>query len=303
MNIYTFEAMGTHFQFVGVSDSFSREMEPWIRMVETSFSRFDSNSEVSLLNHSPGMPVRCSVHLWEIMQLADYYYRETEGIFHPYLGSILNLLGYDRSFEQIHASEYVPSPAQLQVADHPISLNTDRKEVTLHPAVSVDLGGIAKGWSAQKASEMAKRSGILCGLVDAGGDMVIWGNEDAQGWDVFIENPWDPKSDLAYLRLNKEVGIATSNSIKRQWGEGRHHIIDPRILQSSQSDLIQVTIIAPDLTLAEVYTKVFMILGLEQGIHMVEQKQVQLAYLLVRTDGTVCVSSNIGHYASEWYLI
>lgn len=303
MNIHTFEAMGTHFQFVGVSDSLSKEMELWIRMAETSFSRFDSNSEVYLLNQSVGIPVRCSENLWEIIKLADYYYRETEGVFHPYLGNTLNLLGYDRSFEQIHASECVSSLVTLQVVDCPISLNPYRKEATLHPSVSVDLGGIAKGWSVQKISEMAKQSGILCGLIDAGGDMVIWGNEDAQGWDVFIENPWDPTSDLAYLRLIKEVGIATSNSIKRQWGEGRHHIIDPRTQQSSRSDLIQVTVIAPDLTLAEVYTKVFMVLGLEEGIRMVEQKQVQLAYFLVKTDGTVSVSSNIDYYASEWYLV
>lgn len=303
MNIHTFQSMGTHYQFVGIADPIAGEMEHWIHIVEASLSRFSPVSELSDLNQSEGIPVLCSDILWEIIGLADHYYQETERIFNPYLGRILSELGYNQSFENIDPDQCATPTVPLPKVAHPVVLQPEKKAAILHPSFSIDLGGIAKGWSAQKLSSWAKRTGVSCGAIDAGGDMAIWGNEDALGWEVLIENPWETANDLVYLRVTKEVGIATSSIIKRQWGEGHHHIIDPRTLQSSQSDLIQVTILAPDLTLAEVYTKVFLILGSEQGIHCVQQKQPQLAYILVKTDRTVMISANLQDYASEWKIM
>lgn len=302
MKIHHFQSMGTHYQFVGISDPLAEKMEQWLYNVEASLSRFSPASELNVLNQSAGIPVPCSETLWEVLELADFFYHETEGIFHPYLGTILRGLGYDRSFEKINLNARGDSPAKLPSTQHPITLNAKKKAVILHPNASVDLGGIAKGWSAQRISIWAKQEGIPCGIINAGGDMVIWGNEDDQGWEVFIENPWAPEDDLVYLRATKEVGIATSSVMKRQWGDGHHHIIDPKTQQSSSSDLIQVTILSPDLVLAEVYTKVFLILGSVQGIPFVQKKHRELAYILVKSDKTVIVSPNISDYAPEWHV-
>jgi thiamine biosynthesis lipoprotein len=303
MKIHSFQTMGTNYQFVGISDTLAEEMEHWLHKVNANLSRFSPISELNSLNNSSGKPIICSKTLWEVLELANFYFQETEGIFHPYLGRVLCGLGYDRSFEEINPSQCTLFPAKLPMIKHPLSLNFNKKEAILHPLVSVDLGGIVKGWSAQKISSWAKREGISCGAVDAGGDMVIWGNEDPQGWEVYIENPWSPWVNLVYLRTAKEVGIATSSLFKRQWGAGYHHIIDPRTQKSSNSDLIQVTILSPDLTLAEVYTKVFLILGEEHAIRFIQDKQKQMAYILVKTDGTVILSSNLNDFSSEWHLV
>jgi FAD:protein FMN transferase len=303
MNIHFFQSMGTHYQFVGISEQMRGEMKHWLQTVDDELSRFSPNSELNHLNQSAGIPVRCAEILWEVIVIADHYFRETEGIFHPYLGRVLSGIGYDKSFEKIDPNQFTSFQAGLLNIEHPISLNHERKEVILNPLVSVDLGGIAKGWCAKKISSWAKQEGIACGVINAGGDMVIWGNEDDQGWEVNIENPWDPNTDLIYLRVTKEVGLATSNLVKRKWGEGYHHIIDPRTQTSSSSDLIQVTIISPDLIMAEVYTKVLLILGSEQGIYCIQKRHPHLAYLLVKTDRTVIVSPNLHTYASEWHLI
>lgn len=302
MNIHIFQAMGTHYQFAGLSEQLAAEMEQWLYTVEDKLSRFSPDGELNKLNQSVGVPVKCSETLWEVIEIADHYFKETKGIFHPYLGRVLSELGYDRSFEKIDLNQVAPIPAELVNITHPISLDPKRKEVILHRHASIDLGGVVKGWCAKKISNWAKQAGLKCGVIDAGGDIVIWGNDDDQGWEVYIENPWEPNTDLLYLRVTKEVGIATSNLVKRQWGEGCHHIIDPRTQKSSRSDLIQVTIISDDLVIAEVYAKVFLILGLEPGISVVQEKHPQLAYILVKTDKTVVVSPNLSEYISEWHF-
>lgn len=303
MNIHIFQSMGTHYQLVGMTDQMAKKMEHWLHYAENVLSRFSPFSELNALNQSMGIPILCSEFLLEVIETADGYYRETERIFNPYLGQVLSRLGYDRSFEKIEHNQCVSFPGEPAIIDQPISLNRKRKEAILHPLASVDLGGIVKGWCAKKISSWAKQNGQTCGAIDAGGDMVIWGNNDAQGWEVYIENPWEPAADLVYLRITKEVGIATSSLVKRQWGDGYHHIIDPRTQQSSSSDLIQVTIIAADPVIAEVYTKVFLILGSEPAIQLVQEKHPQLAYILVKTDRAVIISPNLSDYASEWHVI
>nr|WP_258168562.1 FAD:protein FMN transferase [Paenibacillus sp. AR247] len=106
--------------------------------------------------------------------------------------------------------------------------------------------------------------------------------------------------DIDSLVIRRNAGVATSSRLKRKWldGEGqeRHHILDPRTMMPSLTDVVQATVIHPSLTAAEVYAKCLLILGLQAGIAWLERKHPAAAAVLVCEDGSVCTAGFIESY-------
>ncbi|WP_379152545.1 FAD:protein FMN transferase [Paenibacillus sp. sgz5001063] len=291
-----FKAMNTSFHTHGLTADIDEQAERWFHFVEMELSRFNLDSGLMRLNQSPGKPVTVSPLLFEVLNEADKYYTETGGLFNPFMGNILASAGYRVSFEQISSSKLTEEESTLSEAEPGISsipssimrLNRNPDTVLLSPGYSVDLGGIAKGWSAEKFSLKLQQQGIESGVIDAGGDVILWGDAIRI---IDVASPFIPGDDLAAIRIRTGAGIATSSSIKRSWihadGSTRHHIMDPRTLQSSASDLVQVTAICPTLVQAEVYAKCLLILGTEQGIPWLEKNYPDCAAIAVKADGTV----------------
>lgn len=320
--MHVFNAMNTTITTLGLSEYAREQVESWFRFVEHKLSRFTPDSELSQLNRSAGAPFAASALLYQVMSVADAYHTATEGLFNPYLGSVLENLGYNKSFEQIGlcqnaeqctagwqlttrrvtvteaaAASVVPRQAAKPVK--PVKLDPSARTITIPPGISVDLGGIAKGWSADQISTFLQEDGIASGVVDAGGDIICWGNE-AAGLQVAIADPFTPERDIVDLVLKRQAGIATSNTLKRRWstagGRSYHHLLDPRTLTSSESDLVQVTVLAPNVTTAEVYAKCILLLGAEEGMAWIEHKQPDLGVIAVRSDHSVIVGRGLKLY-------
>jgi thiamine biosynthesis lipoprotein len=146
--------------------------------------------------------------------------------------------------------------------------------------------------------------GIMSGLIDAGGDIAVWGRGIENRCEIMIADPFYPEYDIAILKIKREAGIATSSTFKRAWLSQQHrvfhHIIDPVTKQPSQSDLVQVTVVASDLTEAEVYAKCLLILGSEEGIGWLEERRPDLGFVAVRQDRSVVTTSSLDQYCGEW---
>ena len=118
--------------------------------------------------------------------------------------------------------------------------------IRLPSGMRLDLGGTAKSWIAERAFEYL----LGDGFIDVGGDVLL---RQSGMFAVKIARP-DGGSPL-YLECPPGTwGVATSSTLKRSW-PGGHHLIDPRTAIPLVSDLVQVTAIAPQLTNAEVLTK------------------------------------------------
>jgi thiamine biosynthesis lipoprotein len=307
--MHTFRAMNTQFSTIGLPRASQAKAESWFAFVERNLSRFQPGSELSALNRSQGRPFMASALLFQALAGAQRYYEETGGLFHPYLGKVLASLGYSDSFEKLssggvaHGVPDAGPAAPMPICEEaPATLNPGMMTVVLQEGYAVDLGGFAKGWSADQLSGMLRREGIRIGAIDAGGDIVLWGVPD-KGWEIAVANPFKPEEDLLSLRIGRPAGIATSSSQKRRWtdefGRERHHLIDPRRLAPADSGLVQATVIAPTLTEAEVYAKCLLLLGEEKGVPWLREKRPDYAYFAVRRDGSVLRSDALERYGSE----
>lgn len=252
--------------------------------VEDQLSRFRPQSELSRLNRRPGQSVPVSPLLWQVIVWALGAAERTNGLYDPTVLDALEAAGYDRSFAErpvtndecdVPSLPMAPTPAFVlrgssSVPHGPtwrdVQLEPRTRSVTLPAGVRLDLGGIAKGWAADRVADRLAALGPC--LVDAGGDIAARGSPPGQaGWLIGVADPQDPETDLALL-LVRDRGVATSGVDYRRWSRGgstQHHIIDPRTRRPARTDLLSVTVLAPDATQADLHALVAMILGSQEG--------------------------------------
>lgn len=296
---HRFQAMNTEIEII-FPDShphLAQTTENWFRRCEAIFSRFVQESELSRINQSDSTWVFVSPWMAEVLSLAKYFWLKTNGLFSPFLLDALEKAGYSQSFDTIvhvggtHPSTTIP---HVNVSADPQSFHIfpALRLMERPPGLRIDLGGIVKGWSAQRlARYFQKELSIPRGLINAGGDLYAWGGyTNEEHWSIGVQHPWND-TDIGLIQIHCGA-VATSNTLARRWHtpEGiQHHIIDPRTGKPSRSDLVQCTVASPSLIEAEVLAKVILILGQKDGVtflkRYMETEDRPLMALLVTEKG------------------
>ncbi len=266
-----FRAMGTdcHVQVVDGPAGLVDQIEALVRADEDRWSRFRDDSEIARIDAGAGRPVTVSPETAELLQLALDARAATGGRFDPLLGAQIRAAGYDRSFDQIdRRGPVAPAPA-LPATAAPVTLDTTTDGGVLHlPAgVRVDVGGVAKGHSADRAVAAALAAGAAGACVNIGGDLACAGDgPEGPGWWMTVDHR--PGTVLGLT----SGGVATSTTTRRRWpvlptppetGSGSrsaveeaHHLLDPTTGRPARTDVASVTVVAPTAALAEVLAKV-----------------------------------------------
>ena len=261
--------------------------------IERTLSRFRPDSELSALNASAGLTFKVSPTLFEVVSRALEAARETNGVFDPTILPGLIAAGYDRSFEKLKWSQdtLVARSSFSGVTWHDIFLDKESLTVYLPIGVSLDLGGIGKGWTVDCVCQKLKRFPGYA--VDAGGDIRLGGSQaNGSPWTIGVDDPLLQGRNLSILGLH-ETAVCTSTTVKRNWrvnGTQQHHLIDPRSGQPSDSGVIAATVVAASAARAEIAAKSALILGPEAGLKFIES-QTDLRGLLVLENGR-CLNSS-----------
>ena len=238
------------------------DVERFTRDVEARFSRFLPASELSALNDRSGQWTAVSSEMSEVLELAYGMHLQTGGIFEPAILASLERAGYDRSFELLPEDRPAAREAAAMPAHRFIDIELARGRARLPEGMRIDLGGIVKGWTADRAAERLAHLGAS--LVELGGDAAVQGTPPGDGWEIGVRAPGSQK--IAGVVRVRAGGVATSGTDTRRWrrdGEWTHHLIDPRTGASSRSPIAQVTAFAPTAAYAEVWAKAALIGGVD----------------------------------------
>jgi thiamine biosynthesis lipoprotein len=222
---------------------------------ESALSRFDPASDLSRLNASAGRWAHVDRRLGEALELALRAREETAGRFDPTVLPALVAAGYDRSFERL-----VERPARPPAGWRPgagIDVDRDAGLARVDIGAAVDLGGIGKGYAADRALEAMLDAwpSARGGLVDLGGDLVVAGEPPGGGpWRIAVTDARTPGATAGVL-LIRSGGVATSGRDVRRFGpEGSlHHLIDPATGEPATPGPLAVTVLAPTAAEAEVH--------------------------------------------------
>lgn len=244
---------------------------------EQTFSRFRADSELSALNRATG-PTLVSPGLFEALARARAYHLRTGGLFDPAVGGALVALGYDRSFERGPREGAAPAAGSPAPRFSDLALDEPTRCVRRPAEMHIDLAGLVKGRTVDRAAALLPAAGY----VEAGGDAAFTGDLDGSGWLIDVEDPYDATRTLRTLRV-RGGGVATSAPNRRRWrtADGSaHHLVDPRSQRPAESDLAQVTVIAPSAELADVLAKAVFLLGSEAGADLIDRQPCVAAYLV-----------------------
>ena len=269
----TFRAMGTEMELLVEADGAAGALEAAeheFHRLEALLSRFREDSELSRLNRDGTL--LAGPDLCRVVELALAARERTGGRFDPTIHDAIVAAGYDRSFEQVDPRCQARCLAP-RAAGGAVSVEGSRIE--LDPGVRLDLGGIGKGYAAERAAEILATAGPC--LINAGGDIAVRGGH----WPVGVETAGEPLT----LELSRG-GLATSGRDRRRWqrnGRELHHLIDPRTGEPAQTDLLRVTVVAPDAVEAEVAAKSLFFAGADRAAR--EADAAGVAAVLVTGDG------------------
>jgi thiamine biosynthesis lipoprotein len=276
----------------------------FVEVCEQRFSRFLPDSELCRLNRSAVKWYPISEDLMELLALSLRYFDETDGLFDPSILPDLKRVGYDKSMEVIRARGLVDSsaaPRVIRPAFNTIEFDRPGGRVRLPRGLELDLGGIAKGWIVEKASNLLRAYAATC-AINAGGDICFVGNPpDGSRWKVELEDPRDPRRTLAELYVG-QCAVVTSSVTKRTWnqnGQTRHHLIDPRTGEPAAADWLSVTVVASQITAAEAYAKALLIGG-EIEASRLASRYPDLAYITIDPDGRISGSQFGKEYLSDY---
>lgn len=176
-----------------------------------------------------------------------------------------------------------PSPRLLtSLSPHPpfswrdVVVDWDSGTITLPEGVGVDLGGIGKGWTVDRAADILR--GFRAFAVDAGGDIYAAGTQDdGTPWTIGIQDPADRGRDIAVLAVHNQA-VATSTTRRRRWllnGREQHHLIDPSTGRPADTGVASSTVIANSVARAETLAKAALLLGAQGGANFLEQHGVK----------------------------
>jgi thiamine biosynthesis lipoprotein len=229
----TFRAMGTEIELIGDGGFDLAESE--FHRLESIMTRFRDDSELSRLNRDGELDA--SPDLVRVVELALDARERTAGRFDPTVHDALVAAGYDRTFAELTDGKL----GEGRRGGGDVDVSGER--IVLGRGVRLDLGGIGKGYAAERAAELLALAGPC--LVNAGGDIAVRGG----AWRVGVED--------ATLELSSG-GLATSGRDRRRWlrgGREQHHLIDPQTGRPAETELLRVTVVAGDAVEAEVQAK------------------------------------------------
>lgn len=252
-----------------------------IARLQSRLSRFEPGSELSRLNDAGRLDA--GPELFAVVTAALEARACTRGRFDPTVLDAVVAAGYDRSFELVE-----PEAADARYSAAPcgggVTLDHRRSRITLEPGVRLDLGGIAKGWAADRVLGQLASHGPA--LVNLGGDIAAAGRE----WPVGVETPRG-----ALTVAIDAGGIATTGRDRRHWrrgGEERHHLIDPATGAPARGDLLTVTAVAPTAVEAEVRATALFLAGSAEKA-AAEAEATATPCILVSDDGSTVFAGGL----------
>ena len=291
----TFPALGTvNTLFLRGSDAMetTEEAKAYILSLEQSLSVFRPDSEVSVLNRQKGgrtVPLR-----EETMRILEESVRcgeLTEGAFD------ITAVPLSMIWKKAIRERRLPDPKEIRkrkrlVGYRELRIDPERGTASLHrTGQSVDFGGIAKGWAADRLAELLGKHDIEEALLNLGGTVLVCGGER----EIGIQDPFDKAGRImGTLKLRNGFAV-TSGSYEQGFTAGGiryHHIIDPRTGFPAGSGLCSVTLTG-DQNAAEldVLATAAIILGEEKTLPILRERGIE--GIFVRDDGKVFVTAGL----------
>jgi FAD:protein FMN transferase len=243
----------------------------WFREIESRCSRFDDQSELMQLAARVGEPIAVSPILFEAVRFALAVAEDAGGAFDPAIGHRMEARGFNRE-ERTGRTVCSGISPEGRASYRDVSVDVERRTITLGRPLILDLGAVAKGLAVDAAARELRPFKDFA--IDAGGDLYLGGlNREGIPWSVGIRHPRLDRELIDSLRVSNRA-VCTSGDYERAGSGTEHHILDPRT-GASPGDVASVTVVAPTALLADALATAAFVLGPVSGLRLLERHGVE----------------------------
>ncbi|MBU4140699.1 MAG: FAD:protein FMN transferase [Candidatus Omnitrophica bacterium] len=247
-----------------------------IERVEHLLSRFNPESDISRINaYACLKPTEVSPETIRLIEESIKFSRITQGAFDITVCPLMQAWGFEEKYKRHPPDLEQIKEALDKVGYRNINILKQEQSVFLaQPAMSLDLGGIAKGYAVDKAIAVLRQEGIKNALVNAGGDIYALGVRGKnRKWRVAVQHPRKNQAVLAMLEL-EDKAVATSGDYQKYIeisGRRYSHIINPESGNPCSEVPASVTVLAGDCLAADALATSIFVLGPKKGIDLVNR--------------------------------
>ena len=277
-----------------------KEIYEFLDNFEKKISEKISSSEISKINKAKkDTAVTVSNETIELLNIARDVYNKTDGAFNPCIYPVLKL--YDFNKKTIPNDNKID--ALLPYTDFNDLTITANTVIKKYDEIKIDLGGIAKGYAADKCVEIAKKHNVTSGIIDIGRNIYILGEKKDTNtsknslFTIGITNPRND-GDLYFAKIDlSEISAVTSGDYERYFikdGVRYCHILDGLTGRKPDSNLISVSVFGTNSTLCDGYSTALFVMGMNKAIEFV--KNNNLSVILIDESKNYYLSENLSIY-------
>ncbi len=256
-----------------------KKIEQMLDDIDEQINMSNKNSEIYAINQAAGKKaIKVSKGTFDLVKVSIDYAKDTQGAFDPSIGPLVSL------WKIGNGGEHVPDANLINQAKSLVNykdIMMDEAKLTIKLAkegMSLDLGGIGKGYAADLVADYLHQEGIESAIIDLGGSSIIAIGKKPSGeqWRIGLQDPDRERGEqLALIQLDNET-IDSSGVYERFFMENGvryHHILDPKTGFPTQNGLKSVTIIGGTATDADVLSTAVVVMDLEEGMAYINRKQ------------------------------
>jgi thiamine biosynthesis lipoprotein len=213
---------------------------------EDYFSTTNPESDIAKINSANGNPVNVHSDTIDIIKKGIYYSSLTDGKFDITVGKLSKL------WQNAIKTSTVPADSDIKEAlstvnYRGININGNNVNLTI-PDQELDLGGIAKGYIADKMKAYILKQGVKSGIINLGGNVVVLGHKpDGSDYNVGIQKPFSETGEVITSISVNDESMVTSGTYERYFkknGTVYHHILDLSTGYPCNNNLNSVTILS-----------------------------------------------------------
>lgn len=268
-----------------------------LRDIEEKMSVNIEDSEVSRINSNAGIKeVKVSEDTYFVIKKAIHYAKLSDGLFDISIGPLVKLWGIGTESAHIPSQQEI-TRAMLKIDYNNILVDDQFMTVKLKTkGMAIDLGGIAKGYAADKLVQYLKSRNIQSAIINLGGNVYALGsNVNSRPWRIGIQNPFKERNTSAGIVKVSDKTVVTSGIYERYFekdGKIYHHILNPFTGYPADNDLAGVTIICESSIHADALSTAVFIKGKDKAVDFLKNLD-DVEAVLISKDKKVYVTSGI----------